>query len=75
MADSNVQDYGSGKVKLGVKKTLNIITPYFVKNNAISSKKAITLNRVLGLKTCYQSCVLNSIFIGDIIDKTGLNWV
>ena len=31
MAGSNVQDYGSGKVKLGLKKTLSIIMPYLGK--------------------------------------------
>ena len=28
MSGSNIQDYGSGKVKLGVKKTLSIVLPY-----------------------------------------------
>ncbi len=72
MADSNVQDYGSGKVKLGVKKTLNIITPYFVKK-VMEQVKSVWF--IIFYLILFQVLVLNLPIVYSLTISAGVGLV
>ena len=72
MADSNVQDYGSGKVKLGFKKTLNIITPYFLKK-VIEQVKSVWF--IIFYLILFQVLVLNLPIVYSLTISAGVGLV